>query len=170
MSPSASLALAGVSLLLFGWSDQARAHHRMAGYMHFDNVRSAVGLPVSGVSPLCLGLTGLGAGEAFEDPPLGRFALHGAGATTSAQERPGELSAVVRDGRRRGGSGGDQRVDHCHLWLLLLLPLPDGDGGEQFDLGLRVLAAPGCLELPSPCTPPVLPMFALARAGKQQWG
>ena len=80
----------------------------MAGHMHLDDVRSAVGLPVNGVSPLRLGLTGLGAGEAFEDPVLGRFALHGAGATTSAQERPGELSAVVRDGRGGVEAGGPE--------------------------------------------------------------
>ena len=125
---------------------------------------------VSGVNSSCLGLTGMGDGEAFEDPVLSRSIRLSAGTTTSAQEGSSELRTVVGYGRGRDGRGGDLEVDRCHSRLLLLLPLLERDGGEQFDLGLRVLATPECLELPSPRTPPVLPRFARAWASKQQRG
>ena len=49
-------------------------------------VWSAAGMHVGGVNSPCFGLTGLGAGKAFEDPVRSRSTWHNAGITTSVQE------------------------------------------------------------------------------------
>ena len=126
---------------------------------------SAAGMHVRGVNSSCLGLTGMGDGEAFEDPVLSRSIRFSAGTTTSAQEGSSELRAVVGYGRGMDGWGGDLEVGRCHARSLLLIPLLEGNGREQFDLSFRVSAICECLELPSPRTSPVLPCLASDRAG-----
>ena len=116
---------------------------------------------VSGVNSSCLGLTGMGDGEAFEDPVLSRSIRLNAGTTTSAQEGSSELRSVVGYGRGRDGKGGDLEVDRCHARFLLPLPLLEGNGGSSLILvsgRLPLLSAWSCLRLAHPLSCRGLPV------------